>query len=324
MHFAFDDEQLGLRDAVRDLLAKHATPDVVRAAWEAPPGALDRDVWDRLVAMGATATLVPEAAGGLGLDERSLVLVLAEAGRAGLPHPLVESAAVAAPLLGADRPGALVASNLGGPHVACAADADVLLLRDRSSGDALHVVPPADVSLAPAAAVDGARRLADVRWTPTPATLLTDDPADLALALDRGAAGTAAVLVGLSQAMLDMTVTHVTQRRQFGVPVGSFQAVKHHLADALKDLSFARVAVHRAAWSVAVDAPERGRDVSMAKAMASDAATSVGRASLQCHGAIGYTVEHDLHLFLKRTWALARAWGSASTHRRRVATALGA
>jgi alkylation response protein AidB-like acyl-CoA dehydrogenase len=124
--------------------------------------------------------------------------------------------------------------------------------------------------------------------------------------------------------MLDMTVTHVTQRRQFGVPVGSFQAVKHHLADALKDLSFARVAVHRAAWSVAVDAPERGRDVSMAKAMASDAATSVGRASLQCHGAIGYTVEHDLHLLLKRTWALARAWGSASTHRRRVATALGA
>ena len=90
MHFAFDDEQLGLRDAVRDLLAKHAAPDVVRAAWDAPPGALDRDVWERLVAMGVPATLVAEADGGLGLDERSLVLVLEEAGRAALPHPLVE------------------------------------------------------------------------------------------------------------------------------------------------------------------------------------------------------------------------------------------
>jgi hypothetical protein len=299
----------------------------VRAAWDAPPGALDRGVWDRLVDMGVPATLVPEGAGGLGLDERSLVLVLEEAGRAGLPHPIVESAAVAAPLLGgraagADLGGALVASDLGGPHVACAADADVLLLHDHEAG-ALHLVAPGDVELAPLDAVDGARRLARVGWSPSPATLLTDDPADVALALDRGAAGTAAVLVGLGQAMLDATVAYVTQRRQFGVPVGSFQAVKHHLADAHKELAFARVATQRAAWSVAVGDPDRGRDVAMAKAMASDAAAQAGRAALQCHGAIGYTVEHDLHLLLKRSWALARAWGSAAEHRRRVATALG-
>ena len=328
MHFAFDDDQVGLRDAVRDLLAKHATPDVVRAAWDAPPGALDRDVWDRLVAMGVPATLVAEADGGLGLDERSLVLVLEEAGRAALPHPLVETAAVAAPLLGAalvtERPDALVASDLGGPHVPCAADADLLLLVDRSvPGGALHLVEPPAVALTPAEAVDGARRLATVAWTPSPATLLTDDPADVALALDRGTAATAAVLVGLGQAMLDLTVTHVTQRHQFGVPVGSFQAVKHHLADALKELSFARVAAQRAAWSIAVAAPSRARDVSMAKAMASDAATLVSRAALQCHGAIGYTTEHDLHLFMKRTWSLSRTWGTATHHRHRVATLLG-
>jgi alkylation response protein AidB-like acyl-CoA dehydrogenase len=123
--------------------------------------------------------------------------------------------------------------------------------------------------------------------------------------------------------MLDMTVVHVTQREQFGVPIGSFQAVKHHLADAVMQLRFARPAVHRAAWSIANGESTRDRDVSMAKAMASDAAALVARKALQCHGAIGYTVEYDLHLYLKRTWALASAWGSAAWHRARVADAIG-
>jgi alkylation response protein AidB-like acyl-CoA dehydrogenase len=135
--------------------------------------------------------------------------------------------------------------------------------------------------------------------------------------------GTAAVLVGLGQRMLDLTVAYVAEREQFGVPIGSFQAVKHHLADALKELSFARPTVYRAAHSLATGAATRSRDVSMAKAMASDAARFVGRIALQCHGAIGYTVEHDLHLYLKRTWALATAWGNAAWHRDRVARAIG-
>ena len=84
-----------------------------------------------------------------------------------------------------------------------------------------------------------------------------------------------------------------------------------------------RPTVWRAAWSVAHDLPSRGRDVSTAKAMASDAAELVGRKALQCHGAIGYTVEADLHLFLKRTWALSRAWGDTAHHTDRVAAALG-
>ena len=108
------------------------------------------------------------------------------------------------------------------------------------------------------------------------------------------------------------------------MPIGSFQAVKHHLADALLQLHFARPAVYRAAWSIAEGEPTRSRDVSMAKAMASDAAALVGRKALQCHGAIGYTVEYDLHLYLKRTWALAPSWGSAAWHRARVAESIGA
>jgi hypothetical protein len=123
--------------------------------------------------------------------------------------------------------------------------------------------------------------------------------------------------------MLDMTVAYVKEREQFGQAIGAFQAVKHHLADALKELAFARPAVHRAAHSLATDAATRARDVSMAKAMASDAARFAGRQALQCHGAIGYTVEADLHLYLKRSWALAEAWGGAAWHRYRVGRAIG-
>jgi alkylation response protein AidB-like acyl-CoA dehydrogenase len=123
--------------------------------------------------------------------------------------------------------------------------------------------------------------------------------------------------------MLAMTVVYVAERHQFGVPVGSFRAVEHHLADALQELAFARPAVHRAAHSLAAGADARPRDVSMAKAIASDAARFAGRRALHCHGAIGYTVEHDLHLYLKRTWALAAAWGDAAGQRDRVGSAIG-
>jgi alkylation response protein AidB-like acyl-CoA dehydrogenase len=316
MRFALSEDQSAFRDAVRDLLAKEATPAVVRAAWDAPPGQLDRGVWDSLDAMGVLSLLLPEGVGGLGLDETFLVPILEEAGRVALPHPIVETAMVAAPLLGAAS-GGLVTTDLGGPLVPCAADADRLLL---TSAEGLVVVERAAVSTEPVDTVDRARRAARVRRDG--GQLLTDDPAVTALAVDRGALGTAAVLVGLGQAMLDLTVGYVRERQQFGQPVGSFQAVKHNLADAALALEFARPAVWRAAWSVARDEPTRARDVSMAKAMASDAAELVGRQALQCHGAIGYTVEADLHLYLKRTWALARSWGDAAHHTDRVAHAL--
>ena len=336
MRFALSDDQLAFRDAVRELLVKEATPAVVRAAWDAPPGELDRGVWESLDAMGVLQLLVPEAEGGLGLDETFLVPILEECGRVALPHPVVETAMVAAPLLGAGA--GMVSTDLGGPNVPCAADADQLLL---GWGKQLCVVARGAVELAPADTVDRARRAARVPARPLhssnldgdepsarspledpPGEVLTEDPVAVALALDRGALGTAAVLVGLGQTMLDLTVGYVTEREQFGRPIGSFQAVKHHLADAALALEFARPAVGRAAWSIARAEPTRARDVSMAKAMASDAADLVARKALQCHGAIGYTVEADLHLFLKRTWALARAWGDSAHHTDRVADAL--
>ena len=313
MHFALTDDQVAFRDAVRDLLAKECSPAVVRAAWEAPAGQLDRGVWDSLDAMGVLGVLVPEEDGGLGLDETWLVPLLEEAGRVALPHPLVETAMVAAPLGGAGL--GMVTTTLGGPHAPCAADADLVLV------DGPALVPTTACALVPVDTVDSGRRAALVSVRDASAGAPLPD-VDVALALDRGALGTASFLIGLGQAMLDMTVAYVKERQQFGVPVGSFQAVKHHLADAALALEFARPAVARAAWSTAHDVPTRSRDVSMAKAMASDAAELVGRQALQCHGAIGYTVEADLHLFLKRTWALARTWGDSAQHTDRVAAEL--
>jgi alkylation response protein AidB-like acyl-CoA dehydrogenase len=216
MRFALTDDQRALRDAVRELLAKE------------PPAA--PATFDALVAMGVTSILVPEADGGLGMDELSAIAILEETGYVALEHPILEAT-------------------------------------------------------------------------------MGDDPERLTL-------GAAAQLVGLGQRMLDLTVDYAKQREQFGVPIGSFQAVKHHLANALKELAFARPAVWRAAATM------EPRDISMAKAMASDAASFSGRQALQCHGAIGYTIEHDLHRYLKRTWTLARTHGDAAWHRERIAERL--
>jgi alkylation response protein AidB-like acyl-CoA dehydrogenase len=319
MRFSFTTEQLALRDAVRSLLASACPPAVVRAAWSVAPGDLDRSPWSSLADMGVLDVLVPPDAGGLGLDWCSLVLLLEETGRVALPHPVVETAAIAAPLV--SPRGAMLSASLGGSAAVCGSDADLILVDHR---EALWLAERAAIAGSELVAVDGARRLLLVEAIDeASATLVASGSAALASAFDRAALGAAAQLLGLSQAMLDMAVRHVSERHQFGVPVGSFQAVKHKLADALMELSFARPAVYRAAWSLSTGDPEAAAHVSMAKAMASDAAETVGRAALQTHGAIGYAVEYDLHLFLKRAWALSRAWGSAAWHRDRFGTAIG-
>jgi alkylation response protein AidB-like acyl-CoA dehydrogenase len=318
MRFSFTREQLELRDAARELLRRECPPAVVRAAWEAPAGRLDRRPFTALAEMGVPDVLVPAEEGGLGLDFCSLVLLLEESGRVALPHPLVETAAVAAPLLGR-RLGARLAGYCvqGGP-LPCAADVDLVLVDD---GEALRLAERGQFCVEPLEGVDRGRRLGCVTGVSPDAEVLATG-AGRADAADRAALGTAAQLLGLAETMLDLTVRHVRERHQFGVPVGSFQAVKHQLADCLTELSFARPAVYRAAWSVAHGEPARAEDVSTAKALASEAAAFVARRALQCNGAVGYTVEHDLHLYLKRAWALCRAHGDAAWHRRRLAAAL--
>lgn len=320
MNFAFGADQVALREATRDLLRRDCPPEVVRTAWDVPTGQLDRSLWVKLAEMGVLDLLLPERAGGLGLDFCSLVGVLEETGRAALAYPVVETAAVLAPLLRESAGDALISASLGGAPVPFGLDADAILIDDSGT---LLLAKPSEVVLEPLATVDRSRRLAAVAAVSVGAAVLSRDRFETEAAFARGAVGTAAQLVGLGQAMLEMTVSYASERRQFGVPIGSFQAVKHHLASALTELEFARPVVYRAAWSLSKGAKSASRDVSMAKAVASGAARLVGRSALQCHGAIGYSFEYDLHLYLKRTEALARSYGDAAYHRGHVATAIG-
>jgi alkylation response protein AidB-like acyl-CoA dehydrogenase len=323
VRFAPTDEQAAMAHAVRDVLAAECPPAVVRAGWE-DDGTAARELLGRLGDAGLLALLVDEEHGGLGLDAATLAPVLEQVGYAAAPGPVVDTVAVAAPLLAAadhDRSEEvlagrlLVASGLGrtGRPIPHAQIAELFLLETDEGPRALA---RNEVEVEPLEAVDGARRLARVRPLGDGVAIGTDD--GLAATL-----GVAAELVGLGQRMLDLTVAYVTQREQFGKPVGAFQAVKHQLADALKAVAFARPAVQRAGATVAAGRDTAARDVAVAKAAAADAADLVSRRAMQCHGAIGYTVEYDLHLYAKRTWALLADRGDAVEHRGRVADHLG-
>jgi alkylation response protein AidB-like acyl-CoA dehydrogenase len=327
MRFAFTSDQLAFRDAVRDLLTKQCPPEAVRAAWEPGPG-YDPDTWGHLAEMGVLGLLAPEGHGGLGLTEVDLVLILEESGRACLPGPLVEHAAVAVPTLAAAGPGRAAewtAAAAGGDllvtvaepgrrTVSYGAEAGLVLVVD---GDQLRAVESVEV-LREERSVDGSRRLAEIMG----GTGIPLAGADVALLRARAAVGTAAQLCGLAGRMVEMTADYVKERHQFGLPIGSFQAVKHHLSNALIALEHARPAVYYAAWSLANGLPDVERDCAYAKAVANEASDVAARVALQCHGAIGYTVEHDLQLWLKRAWCLQRAWGDTASCRRHVAGAL--
>jgi alkylation response protein AidB-like acyl-CoA dehydrogenase len=310
VRFAFTDEQLAMRDAVRAFLDKECPPKVVRDAWTNDTGR--SGLWSRLGELGVLGVLAPEAHGGFGGDYLDLVLLLEETGRAALPEPVVEHAAVAVPLLDDARVEAAAAGDVTitvAPPSGLVLDADTadLMLH----GD--RFVEPGTLQLRRHESVDGSRRLFGIAAPPTSIHLAS---------LDRAALGVAAQLIGLADRMLTMTVEYAKERRQFGVPIGSFQAVKHHLADVALALEFSRPLVYRAAWSIARGDNDRSVHVAMAKARASEAALRAGRVALQVHGAIGYTTEYDLQLWMKRTWALAASWGDAAWHDARVGRAI--
>ena len=332
MHFAFTPAALAIRDSVRALLLRECTPGRVRDAWSNAGGRVP-GLWGHLAAMGVPGMLAPVERGGLGLTELELVLVMEESGRFAMPEPLVETAAVAVPLFRDVEARELLQSVTSGtkvvavglaeaPFVVGADTADIVLLEHAGE---VHAVERSACRLEPQTSIDGSRRLFHVKWQPARGTCLVY--AERAARVlggvrDRGAVAVAAQLIGLARAMLATTVEYVKARHQFGKPVGSFQAVKHHLADAHIAIEMAAPAVYRAAYSLARGDAQASVHASMAKAMASDAAELVARQALQCHGAIGYAFENDLHLWMKRTWALSAAWGDAASHRAQVSRAL--
>jgi alkylation response protein AidB-like acyl-CoA dehydrogenase len=336
MDFRFTEDQLLLQATVRDFLAKEHTPETLRALWETETGR-SRALWKQLAEIGAPGLLVPEEHGGMGLGEVEGVLIHEEAGRAALAEPLIATMAVGAPLL-REAGGELAASWLprvaageaivavGHPSLSLVEDAHVadLLLLPRGDG-ALYAAPRDAARLTPQPANDPSRRLASVAFEERRAQLVgRGDRAKelLDAALDRGALASAAQAIGACDRLLELSVAYTSERKQFGKPIGSFQAVKHMLASAKVKLEYARPVVMRAAYSVAHGARERAVHVSMAKLAATEAARFGARMALQCHGAIGYTWEQDVHIWMRRAWSFDQAWGRAPFHLARVRDAV--
>lgn len=337
MDFTFTDDQFTFREAVSRFLMTEAAPERLREIWETDTGR-SPELRKNIAEQGLTALSVPEDCGGLGMDDVAWALMTQELGYYALPDSLADAAYVAAGLITALPAGTASREDWLGriaegsiriavghpvnPLVADANPANLLLL---AHGDEVHAVFREQVDVEPNPSIDLSRRLARVRWTPATATLVADGAAGRALwaqTLNRGALSTAGQLLGLAQRMLDLSVDYVAQRKQFGKPIGSFQAVKHHLADVATKIEFAKPVLYRAAYALAHGEAGADARVSHAKLACGEAASLAARHGIQVHGAMGYTWEVDLQMFMKRAWALDAAWGDRSFHKARVADAI--
>ncbi len=328
MKFVLDAEQRLFGETVDRLLAQAAVPGAVRswATGDPEPGLA---LWRSLAEAGVFAVAVPERAGGAGVLPVELVTAFHELGRHGVPGPCAETVAVATLLdrVAPDSPwpagiaDGTVVATLALPYppgtgaAPYALDADVASPVLTVAGARVCAGVPGGVRTS----LDPARRLFPV----TPGDVLAAGPEVVAAAGDAHDLGTlvcAAQLTGLGRRLLEASVAYARTRRQFGRPIGEFQAVRHQLANALVELEYARPLVHGAA--LAHGTPDFAREVSAAKVMASEAAYRAARTALQVHGAIGYTDEYDLSLLIRKARALRGAWGSPTEHRARLMAAL--
>lgn len=333
MEFDFTPEQFALRDLARDLFEKESPPSRLRELWDGAER--DPGCWRAMASVGLTGLTVPEEFGGMGGDDVDLALVLEEAGRAALPEPLLETVAVAAPVLaetGTDAQrsewlpkiaaGEAIATLAldDAPFAVDAGDADLLIANETLH---MYALPRGTFVASRVSSEDRARRLYAVTFSESPETALPGDP-DRAFerAFSRAAVAASGLLNGISLRLLETTVAYVKTRNQFGRPVGSFQAVKHALANAHVGVESSRAATWYAAYALARSLPDETEAASVAKSYASNAAREAGRVALQAHAGIGFTWEHDLHLWLKRGKALEQTYGSSAEHRRRLARGL--
>ena len=321
MRFDLDEQQRDFAASIDAALGAADLPAAVRA-WAQGDTAPGRKVWAQLADLGVTALIVPEKFDGIEAHPVDLVVATERLGRWCVPGPVTESIAVAPVLLADDdrsaalATGELIATVALPPQVPRAVDADsagLILVADRKDGVGHVSDGTADQELE---SVDPSRKLFEVTASGE------GRAADVARAYEFGVLATSAQLIGAGQALLDMSVEYAKQRSQFGKVIGTYQAIKHKLADVHIALEMARPLVYGAALSLADDSPDTARDVSAAKVAAADAALLAARSALQTHGAIGFTQEHDMSLWLLRVQALRSAWGDPALHRRRLLEAL--
>src|ERR1700691_2415125 len=353
MQFGLSESQEFLKDSARKFFAGECPSAEMRRLMETET-AYDADLWSKLTDQGYTGIIFPEAYGGVGLGKVELMLLMEEAGRALLPGPFFSTVVLAGSVLDAVASPAHKQKYLG-PICRGEARATVALLESSAtwnprdvqltasngnlSGEKYFVPDPAvadfiivvarngvflvnskspGLKISPMTAMDLTRKLYVVEFNNTPAEEISPTT-DLERAFDIATAALSAELVGGMQRTLDITVEYAKTRKQFGKPIGTFQAVQHQCADMYLETESSRSAVYYAGWALEENSPDATVAVSIAKMYASDACRGVGNRGIQIHGGMGFTWENDLHLYYRRAKSSETMFGDATFHRERIA-----
>ena len=304
------EERAALADPVRRLLADAGLP---RRGYGEPP---DRDLWRKLADVGVVAALAPERVDGLGLSLADLGDVLVELGRACYSGPFVASAVGATTLLAEIDDDDLLPKIVAGDLIAVVADgdtavdnaalADVLLAID---GDTVSIIE--DFSAEAVDVMDGSRSFATVSYDEA-RPIAAGASAAIAVMRDRVITAWVADGLGAAQRAFELAMSHAQTRVQFGVPIGTFQAVQHLLVDAYATLEAGRLSVENAVVAPDADAAERHRAATMATAWCCDGLFNVAATAISVFGGIGFTWEHDVHFYYKRLMTLQTMRGGST------------
>jgi len=353
MQFGLSESQQMLKDNARKFFAGECPMNEVRRLMETDT-TYDAALWAKMTEQGYTGIIFPEEYGGVGLGKVELILLMEEAGRALLPGPFFSTVALAGAVIDSvavpEQKKKYLAPICSGEARSTVAfleasaswdptDARIAVANGRLTGEKVFVPDAAvanfmivvarggvfavdarapGISIKPMAGMDLTRKLYSVRFNNTTAERL-GNAAGLARGLDVVTAALVAEMVGGMQRTLDMTVEYAKMRKQFGKPIGSFQAVQHQCADMYLETESARSAAYYAAWALEENAPDAAVAVSTAKMYASDACRAVGNRGIQIHGGMGFTWESDLHLYYRRAKASETMFGDATFHRERIA-----
>jgi alkylation response protein AidB-like acyl-CoA dehydrogenase len=353
MQFGLSESQQILKDTARKFFAGESPIAAVRKAMETET-AYDAALWAKLAEQGFTGIITPEEYGGMGLGKVELILLMEEAGYALLPGPFFSTVALAGAVIeacasaeqkkkylariaggqarstvalveagGSWDPGSLQISTAGNKltgrklFVTDAAVADFMVVVARDGVFAVDAKADG-LRIEPMKGMDLARKIYSVEFRNTPAEKL-GNTSGLANALDVATVALCAEMVGGMQRALELTVAYAKTRKQFGKPIGIFQAVQHLCADMYLETESSRSATYYAAWALEENVSGAAASVSVAKMYSSDASRTVGNRGIQVHGGMGFTWENDLHLYYRRAKASETMLGDATFHRERIA-----
>jgi alkylation response protein AidB-like acyl-CoA dehydrogenase len=328
VNFDFTDDQQAIKRTAKEMLASRFKPERVRELAEA--GSYDDEAWKEMCELGWAGIFIDEEHGGQGLGIVELVILMEELGYALAPVPFLSNAAagLALQLAGTDEqkerwlPG--IASGEARGTVGMVRDGEARLVPDADSAAVIvlfasdgstSVVEASAADVAPFETMDRTRRFARVRADGGEPLAGDHQPA-----ADRIVTALAAETVGVAQKAMEMAVDYARERKQFGRPIGAYQAVSHRCAQMLLEVEGSRSAAYYAGWCADAEPESLPAAAAMAKSYSSDAGWRVCGSSLQVHGGIGFTWEHDLHFFLKRAKTNAALYGPASEHRERLAS----